>query len=282
MKRVTRKKAAIGAGTALAAAALAFVMLGVGNVPSYSSQATCGAGQPCTPASVTTGTGTFNVVDAGAVYTSVLTTPVVDAGTVIVATGNNLCLDGPTCSVAIMNNTGQMVFSAPVAGGRFPGSLTAQGTTTLGSAFADYITIVGAAEGNGTTITAASSGANSPITITPKGAGKLVTTGVTATVSASSFAAGTQIDSRLLVMDNNGGNQQACLWGSKALSGGSGAVTFGTAFSQAPYCDCTHVNTTNSNACVISSAGTPTTTGVTFSVTSGGTDVIHWRCCGDK
>lgn len=177
------KKAAIGAGTALAAVALAFVMLGVGNVPSYSSSATCGAGQTCTPASITTGTGTFNVVDAGAVYTSILTTPVVDAGTVIVATGNNLCLDGPPCSVAIMNNTGQMVFSAPVAGGRFPGSLTAQGTTTLGSAFADYITVVGGSSGVGTTITAVSDGSNSPINLVPKGTGAVTVTGKTTTTS---------------------------------------------------------------------------------------------------
>lgn len=249
-----------GAATTL----LVMSMMSVGNAPFDSTQpSACAPGAACAPASLTTG--------------------IVDAGTVVVASGNNLCLDGPTCSVAIMNNTGQMVFSAPVAGGRFPGTLTAQGTTTLGSAFADYITIAGASAGNGATITAVSSGANSPVNVVPKGTANFtVSTGVTATGAASSFAAGTTIATRLPVLDNNGGNQQVCLWGTKAMSGGSGSITFGTAFGASPICTCTHVNTTNANACNISSAGTPSTTAVTFAVTSGGTDVIHWMCCGDK
>lgn len=79
-----------------------------------------------------------------------------------------------------------------------------------------------------------------------------------------------------------GANPKRVECGSGAMTAGALAVTFGTAFSAAPICNCTHVNTTNSNACVISSAAVPTTSGVTFAVTSGGTDVVHWCCMGDR
>jgi hypothetical protein len=73
---------------------------------------------------------------------------------------------------------------------------------------------------------------------------------------------------------------QAIESGSTAMTGGALAVTFSTAFGAAPACSCAHVNTTNSNACVISVA--PSTTAVTFAATSGGTDVVNWFCIGQR
>lgn len=70
--------------------------------------------------------------------------------------------------------------------------------------------------------------------------------------------------------------------GSGAMTAGELAVTFSTSFGAAPVCVCTHVNTTNTNACNIKSGSTPSTTGVTFAVTSGGTDVVHWNCVGTR
>lgn len=76
-------------------------------------------------------------------------------------------------------------------------------------------------------------------------------------------------------------NQQMIQHAASAMTAGALAVTFGTAYtSVAPTCTCTHVNTTNSNPCVISVA--PSTTAVTFAVASGGTDVVDWICMGRR
>lgn len=71
-------------------------------------------------------------------------------------------------------------------------------------------------------------------------------------------------------------------WGYQALSSDEVAITFTTAFSAIPSCTCTHVQTTNANACGIKSGTVATVSAVTFAVTSGGTDLIYWQCMGDK
>jgi hypothetical protein len=83
------------------------------------------------------------------------------------------------------------------------------------------------------------------------------------------------------VVHGSGTNMKALEAGSGAMTAGELAVTFGTAFGASPICNCTHVGTTNINACAIKTGATPTTTGVTFTVTLGGTDVVHWFCQGD-
>jgi hypothetical protein len=70
--------------------------------------------------------------------------------------------------------------------------------------------------------------------------------------------------------------------GATAMTASELAVTFATAFAAAPSCTCTHVNTTNTNACNIKSGAAPTTTTVTFAVASGGTDVVDWICIGTR
>lgn len=85
---------------------------------------------------------------------------------------------------------------------------------------------------------------------------------------------------RAPVVHGSGTVAQAMESGASAMIAGSLPVTFGTAFSAAPSCVCTHVNTTNSNPCVIGVA--PSTSGVTFAVTSGSTDVVNWLCMGAK
>ena len=84
------------------------------------------------------------------------------------------------------------------------------------------------------------------------------------------------------VLHGTGTAQQAIERNSAALVANELAVTFATAFGAAPVCVCTHVNTTNSNPCTIKSGSAPTTTAVTFTVASGGTDVIHWMCLGQN
>jgi hypothetical protein len=70
--------------------------------------------------------------------------------------------------------------------------------------------------------------------------------------------------------------------GATAMTSNELAVTFATAFGAAPSCNCTHVNTSNTNACNIKSGSAPTTAGVTFAVASGGTDVVDWICIGTR
>lgn len=71
-------------------------------------------------------------------------------------------------------------------------------------------------------------------------------------------------------------------FGYGAGTGGVLAVTFTKAFTSNPQCQCTHIGTTNLNGCVLTTASVPTTTTASFSVTSGGTDIIEWLCIGDK
>jgi hypothetical protein len=68
--------------------------------------------------------------------------------------------------------------------------------------------------------------------------------------------------------------------GAGNMTAGELVVTFTTAFTLGPVCTCTHVNTTNGNACNIKDGAEPGTTGVTFAVASGGTDMLHWICVG--
>lgn len=71
-------------------------------------------------------------------------------------------------------------------------------------------------------------------------------------------------------------------WGYQALAANEAAVTFTRAFSANPSCFCTHTQTTNANDCGVKTGTAPSTTAVTFAVTSGGTDVVYWICVGDK
>lgn len=65
--------------------------------------------------------------------------------------------------------------------------------------------------------------------------------------------------------------------GSAAMSSGSVAVTFRSAFLAAPTCTCSHVNAVPL-PCGISGAATKTA--VTFKVATGGSDSINYVCIG--
>lgn len=69
-------------------------------------------------------------------------------------------------------------------------------------------------------------------------------------------------------------------YGYAAMTTGAVTVTFKNAFSVGPVCNCTHLNTTNSNACVLSAV--PSTTSVAMAVTSGGSDLVYYQCSGDR
>lgn len=85
-----------------------------------------------------------------------------------------------------------------------------------------------------------------------------------------------------LLAQDGGVATRVCQFGYVALSTGAASVTYTTAFSSLPQCQCTHRNTTNANACVIDIAtAAPSATVAKFAVTSGGSDVIDWLCCGD-
>lgn len=71
-------------------------------------------------------------------------------------------------------------------------------------------------------------------------------------------------------------------FGYGAGSGGVLPVTFTKAFTSNPQCQCTHVGTTNTNGCVLTTGSVPTTTTASFTVASGGSDIIHWLCVGDQ
>lgn len=271
MKR--SKKAAIGAGTALAAVALAFVMLGVGNVPSYSSQATCGVGQPCTPASVTSGVGTFGAVDAGAIYSTVIQTSVLDAGAAYVP---YICLNPTTCTNSISNTAGDMVLDPGSGVVRTPDDVNIGGTLRLGNGGSqDYLSCTGAMAGSGVTCTAVSTVANSPVTFVPKGTGTLAVTGA---FSATSTVTGSQLlvsSLKAPVVHGSATVQQAMEPGTGSLNGsGTLAVTFTTAFGAAPVCVCSSAAATG-NAC--GHDGT-STTAVTFRGTA--SEPIEYICIG--
>lgn len=74
---------------------------------------------------------------------------------------------------------------------------------------------------------------------------------------------------------------KVCQFDTVALSSGAIAVTFTQAFTSNPSCQCTHRNTTNSNACVIDVSAACSTTSCKFAATSGGSDKIDYLCCGD-
>lgn len=84
-----------------------------------------------------------------------------------------------------------------------------------------------------------------------------------------------------IVAQDGGLTTRVCHYGYGAMTANELAVTFTRAFTSNPSCQCTHVNTTNANTCCLKSGTDPSTTGATFAVASGGTDVVDWFCCGD-
>lgn len=72
---------------------------------------------------------------------------------------------------------------------------------------------------------------------------------------------------------------QAIESGTGAMTTGSLAVTFGTAFGAAPICVCSHIKATPL-ACGPTAAAS--TTAVTFAVATGASDSINWYCIGQR
>ena len=85
-----------------------------------------------------------------------------------------------------------------------------------------------------------------------------------------------------LVPTQHGTTQLAIECGMDAGTSGVLTWAFGTAFGAAPVCVCSHVDTTNANACTIDHTVVPTTALARFNVASGGTDKISFCCAGTK
>lgn len=189
----------------------------------------------------------------------------------VLQTGAFLCLNGATCTKALRYDSVQNKMSGLI---NFDNGLGASDTitSTKGSGGNAYVAAQGALWCLDASCTKNFSNDTSFFVINEgiSASGNIQTTG----------AVKAQTNLLVPVVHGSGTAQQAIESGSGAMTGGALAVTFGTAFSVAPKCTCTHVNTTNANACNISSAGVPSTTAVTFAVTSGGTDVVHWICIG--
>lgn len=112
------------------------------------------------------------------------------------------------------------------------------------------------------------------------------TLGVTAVTTLVALDAGVQskvggVTIGGIIAQDGGLSTRVCQYGYGAMTANALAVTFTRAFSSNPSCFCTHVDTTNTNPCTLTAASVPTTTTASFSVASGGTDVVHWQCCGD-
>lgn len=105
-------------------------------------------------------------------------------------------------------------------------------------------------------------------------------------LSTSALDAGVQskvggVNIGALVAIDGGVATRSCQFSYGAMTASALAVTFNPAFTSNPQCQCTHVNTTNTNPCTLASGSVPTPTTANFAVASGGTDVVHWLCCGD-
>ena len=85
-----------------------------------------------------------------------------------------------------------------------------------------------------------------------------------------------------LVPTQHGATQLAMEVGADAGTTGVLTVSFAPAFTAAPICTCSHVDTTNANACTVDHTVVPTTAVARFNVASGGTDKIMYMCVGTK
>ena len=86
----------------------------------------------------------------------------------------------------------------------------------------------------------------------------------------------------LYVVSGHNTAAQAIEVGSDAGTSGVLSVTFAVPFNALPVCSCTHVDTTNANACSLDHTKLPSTTAAQFKVSSGGSDVIDWMCVGNR
>lgn len=101
-------------------------------------------------------------------------------------------------------------------------------------------------------------------------------------VSTGSFAKVAGVSLATVAPQDGGVSAPLCQFGYGAMTSGALTVTFTKAFTSNPQCTCSHVNTTNSTACVLDSTAVPTTTAAKFLVASGSSDILDWICCGDK
>jgi hypothetical protein len=244
---------------------LAFAAAAAGSIATAALLMVLGATPPqVSPFSMTAPLGcsgdcTFNTLDAGTIRANSITAGIIDAGTLYVA--GTVCLDPPTCAVSISNIVNQMVFQAPINGGRFAGDLYCGNVCKMGSNFADYVAVTGGNSGVGTTWTATSSGSNSGFNFIPKGNDGLKVNSL-----------------KTLVVHGTGTAQQAIEAGLTTTDGaGSAPVTFGTVFGDAPFCVCSTANGSG-DAC---GHGGTTTSAVTLLSTPGAKE-INYICIGAR
>ena len=174
-------------------------------------------------------------------------------------------IDGGVILSVRNNNTEIFAVNASGASGTFA-SQTVTGTATIATGKIDVLD-AGVARINGTLQT-----------LGPNLLGQ-ITTAQALDAGLFSKVGGVSIGG--VVAQDGGVATHVCQYGYGAMTANALAVTFTRAFSSNTSCTCSHVDTTNTNPCTILAAGVPTTTGVTFAVASGGTDVVHWMCCGD-
>lgn len=111
------------------------------------------------------------------------------------------------------------------------------------------------------------------------GAATCTTSTAAARVTSDGTIVSTTNQLKVPVVHGSATLAQAIEAGSGAMTAGSLAVTFGTAFGAAPLCVCSHVNAVPI-ACGPTTAGSGTT--VTFAVPAGGSGTVNWYCIGQR
>lgn len=192
------------------------------------------------------------------------------------ATSAKLCLDGyATCGNWVSKISGdrvnlQSTFGFKMFGG---GAFNENPLEVrdmplqIGSSGANYWDIRGSTTTNPLLATATGSDSNISINIIPKGTGALKNNSdpVPAVHASQSTA------------------QQSIEFGAATLDGATPAavtVTFATAFSAAPKCQCTTIDSTGAENCTLNAA--PGTSSVTFNGGAASTKVIDWFCIGAR
>lgn len=169
--------------------------------------------------------------------------------------GTTFCLDGTTCSKTFTSNGTTLTLNGlGISANSYGVNNTGvnKGMDESGSALRFNV-------GNGNSMIFQDSSGNNFFTATAQ------------TISVNTL--------KVPVVHGSGTANQAIESGTGAMTAGSLAVTFGTAFGAAPICVCSHIAAVPL-ACGPTAAAS--TTAVTFAVATGGSTSVNWYCIGQR
>lgn len=182
--------------------------------------------------------------------------------------GAYICFNQDYVTPCLGSRVGEDGFGGMNIGARFgvtidPGSLTApinlqEGPVIIGNAENSNLKI--SPNNAGTPILIITQGTNVGVNITPNGTG--------------AFSLNSAFDPVPAVHGSQTTASQSIEYGTKALTGGTGTVTFATAFSVAPVCVCDDSSAVTSAQCA--------TSGSVLTITGTGTDSVRYICIGAK